>query len=95
MELLLELDEDKKKHQEIQKLAIVQKMEIEQLLKRCSQKELLCGQKSDQILELQDRVRDLLNNIKVSSTRYFFLHCFYLQHNLAYFPFHCDVKFQA
>jgi hypothetical protein len=76
MELLLELDGDKKKNQETQKLAIVQKMEIEQLLKQCSQKELLCGQQSDQILELQDRVEDLLNNIKVGTTHYFLLHCY-------------------
>jgi hypothetical protein len=76
MELLLELDGDKKKNQEVQKLSVVQRMEIEQLLNRCSQKELLCGQQSDQILELQDRVKDLLNNIKVGTAHYFLLHCY-------------------
>jgi hypothetical protein len=94
MELILELDGGKKKNQEMQKMAIVQKMEIEHLLKQCSQHELLGGQQSDHILELEDRVKDLLSNIQVSSTRYFFLHCTGLQHNLSIFPivFCCEIS---
>jgi hypothetical protein len=82
MELILELDGGKKKNQEMQKMAIVQKMEIENLLKQCSQHELFSCQQSDQILELEGRVKDLLSNIQVSST-HFFLHCTGLQHSLA------------
>ncbi|PNF37684.1 hypothetical protein B7P43_G11995 [Cryptotermes secundus] len=65
MELILEIEGGKKKNEEMQKTAIVQKMEIEQLLKQCSQHELLSCQQSDQILELEDRVKDLLNNIQL------------------------------
>jgi hypothetical protein len=95
MELVLELDGGKKKHQEMQKTAVLQNMEIEHLLKQCSQHELLSCQQSRKILELEDRVKDLLSNIQVSNTRYFFLHCTGLQHKLAYFPVHFDVKFET
>jgi hypothetical protein len=85
MELILELDGGKKKNQEMQKTAIVQKMEVEHLLKQCSQHEILSSQQSDQILELEGQVRDLLSNIQVSSTHYFFFHCTGLQHSVVCF----------
>jgi hypothetical protein len=68
IELMLELEMNNKKNQEMQKIITVQKMEIEQLLKQCSQHERLNCQQSDKMLDLKAQVDDLLCSMQVSST---------------------------
>jgi hypothetical protein len=75
MELVLELEMSKKKNQELQKVAIVQKMENEQLLKQCRRHELLNCNQSDTISELEEKINELLSHIKVSSVCHFICHC--------------------
>jgi hypothetical protein len=68
IELMLELEMNNKKNQEMQKNIAVQKIQIEQLLKQCSRHEHPNCQQSDEILELKDQVDDLLSSMQVSST---------------------------
>jgi hypothetical protein len=74
-ELILELEMSSKKTQETQNIVTLQKMDIEKLLKQCSQHEHLNGTQADHILELKGRVDDLLSSIQVSSTCHFLFHC--------------------